>query len=80
MALQARDRLAPLTLVWHLFQPRLRKHLVMPRGENDDERPIPYDEHAAFREAVALVVLAGTFCLFLATSLFLVGFRIFRII
>jgi len=52
----------------------------MPRSENDDERPIPYDERAAFREAVALVVLAGTFCLFLATSLFLVGFRIFRII
>jgi hypothetical protein len=52
----------------------------MPRGQNDDERPIPYNEHAAFREVVALLMLAGTFCLFLATSLFVVGFRIFRII
>jgi hypothetical protein len=44
---------------------------VEPQGA--DKRPVPYNEHVAFREVVAFLVLAGAFCLFVVTTLFAIG-------
>jgi hypothetical protein len=52
----------------------------MSSRKNVDKRPIPYNEHVAFREMVAFLVLAGAFCLFVVTTLFAIGWQMSRII
>jgi hypothetical protein len=71
--------LLPMAVAWHCSGAGTEMNLVMSSGHSsDDERPVPYNERAAFREVVSLLMLAGAFGLFLAIGLFIVGSHVFE--